>query len=403
MDLPEVIFLSFCGVFAYIAYSSLRREKKMKIAYANLLSKHTNMSGAANHVPHAICIITPEKRIGFVNPSMKYLLSLSHDSISLREFLEKFPNPFSLSENIDNALTLHRSTDEKNLRLGEQLVHLSIRPLKHMNGQLSGVAIILTDKKAEQSALQMKEDFTKVISHELRSPLTTIRAASQFIKMQDGKLGEAERNKLLSMIDEQTEKLLYEIELILDAAKLEGNELELHPEKSDVNEFLGATLPLLFKKAEAKHITTLVRIQPGVPEASFDKKYFRQALGHIISNSIKFTNSGGEILVDVKREEDALSLTIADTGCGIPQAKQKTLFSRFSHISSPSENIGIGLGLYLAKGIIEEHGGTISLSSEEGVGTTVTIHLPLQAAYTQPSEPLYDKAPIAYNGYSTLN
>ena len=193
----------------------------------------------------------------------------------------------------------------------------------------------------------------------------------------------AERNKLLALIDGQTEKLLYEIELILDAAKLEGNELELHPERADVQAFLGNTLPSLFKDAETKHITTLIRIQPGVPEAAFDKKYLCQALGHIISNSIKFTSSGGQILVDVKKEDDALSLTISDTGIGIPQEKQRTLFSRFSHISSPSENIGIGLGLYLAKGIIEAHGGAISLSSEENVGTTVTIHLPLEQKLSQ--------------------
>jgi nitrogen-specific signal transduction histidine kinase len=142
MNLPDIIFIVFSGVFALIAYAALRREKKAQLAYNELLSQHTNITGATNHISHAIAIVTPEKQIGFLNPSMKNLLSLSDSNIDMKTFMEKFPNPFSLSENIDNAVTLHRSSDEKDIHLGDQIVHLNIRPLKQLNGQLTGVVLI---------------------------------------------------------------------------------------------------------------------------------------------------------------------------------------------------------------------------------------------------------------------
>lgn len=387
MDLPEILLVFISILLAFITVKLLRREKTLERRYTQLLTQNKRFVQANSFITHALCILDKEKRVAYMSPVMRTLLSIERDYVSLETILERFPNTFVLADHIETAIKNHTPSIEQAVLLGKTSVSIHVQPLIETAGRLNGVAIILKDEQSERSVTQMKEDFTKVISHELRSPLTTIKAASQFIRMQGDRAKEADREKLLRLIDEQSEKLLYEIELILDSAKLEGKEFTIKPAPNDLHSFLEQTLSPLIEEAEKQRIKILVQLPQHLSACQFDKKYLGQAIQHVLSNSIKFTNPGGQIVIQVREEKNVVSMTISDTGAGIPKEQHAALFSRFSHISRPSENIGIGLGLYLTKGIIEAHGGQISLSSEKGHGTSVSMSIPVILSSAENTQP----------------
>jgi two-component system sensor histidine kinase VicK len=130
----------------------------------------------------------------------------------------------------------------------------------------------------------------------------------------------------------------------------------------------------------------VVEIDASIPTFSFDPVHIGQVVNNLISNSLKFTSSGGTIKITAKPAIGSVVVTVSDTGTGIPKNKQHLLFSKFTQLGSTEHGVvGTGLGLYIVKGVIEAHGGQVSLESEEGRGTTITFNLPLDTATKSPT------------------
>jgi len=227
----------------------------------------------------------------------------------------------------------------------------------------------------------MKEDFTNVMVHELRSPLTAIKASSELLIAPPGPLSEEEKNKIIGMIAEQARKMLDEVALILDAAKLEAGLFTIQKIPSDLKRVIAERVQIFQAAAHEKFITVDMTIDPSIPTFSFDPIHVGQVINNLISNSLKFTSSGGTIRITAKPAIGSVVISVSDTGAGIPKDKQHLLFSKFTQLSGAQHgSVGTGLGLYIVKGVVEAHGGTVSLESEEGRGTTITVTLPMDTA-----------------------
>lgn len=241
------------------------------------------------------------------------------------------------------------------------------------------LAIWFWRKLAKQRKLEKKrDDSAHMMIHELRAPLTAIKDASELMLSSKDALNRDEQGKLLHIIDTQSKLLLDQIGRILDTAKLEAGRFTVQKTMGDLRELIRERIEFFTPQAQHKKIVIKAAIEENLLRVLFDEGRIAQVLNNLLSNSLKFTGSGGTITVSAREDGRVVRVGVSDTGCGIPKQKQSQLFSKFSQINDPE--LGTGLGLYIVKGIVEAHGGSVSVASEVGKGTTVSFTLPTSSS-----------------------
>ena len=223
---------------------------------------------------------------------------------------------------------------------------------------------------------QLKDEFVALISHDLRTPLTSIMGYLELV-LEDGDLSDQQQG-YLEVVNRNADRLLRLVNDLLFVARLEAGELDLHPSELDLGAVARQSISEAEPRAAAKGITITCDTEP-VPPVKADKGRIFQVLDNLVSNAIKFTPEGGDVHVSVGRSNGTIRLEIADTGIGISPEEQHRLFERFFRASTASERHipGTGLGLYIARAIVEAHGGAISVESEPGHGTAFRIEMPV--------------------------
>ncbi len=221
----------------------------------------------------------------------------------------------------------------------------------------------------------MRRDFIAGISHELRTPLTSILGFVQGI--QDGLVPKNEIPGALNIIQDETRRMISLTGEILDLVKLESGSSELYLERFRVFEALAFIIGSL-NVNEKKPGLTVEMICPEDLTIWADADRFRQIMLNLLSNAIKYTEAPGQIMVEVEGYDHGVRISVMDTGCGIEAAELPFVFERFYRTdkSRHSSTGGAGLGLNLAKAMVEQHGGTIGIESEAGVGTKIWFTLP---------------------------
>jgi len=235
------------------------------------------------------------------------------------------------------------------------------------------------DEKRRQSVEQFRSELLSLASHELRSPLTSIRGYANTLLREFGHLGEQTQKEFLAGISSEAERLSHLISDLLDMSQIDEGRLPiqpraLHPSKLCQEAVQTASHP------GAKH-TLRTELETDLPDVLADPKRIHQALSNLISNAMSFSPEEGEIVVGARRMNDHVEFWVQDQGIGIPRAEQSKLFSRFHRATNAHrpETPGAGLGLYITKGIVEAHGGKIGVESELGRGSRFYFTLPTVA------------------------
>ncbi len=230
-----------------------------------------------------------------------------------------------------------------------------------------------------READRLKDEFVALISHDLRTPLTSIMGYLE-LTLEDGELSKRQSG-YLEIVDRNAKRLLALVNDLLFVARLEAGELDLHPSKLDLAAVVRQTVSEAEPRAAASGITLTCEAEP-VPPVSADRGRIFQLLDNLVSNAIKFTPEGGDVRVSVAQANGAVRLEVADTGIGVDADEQRRLFERFFRASTAAERQipGTGLGLYIARAIVEAHGGSISVESEPGRGTSFRIDMPVEGA-----------------------
>lgn len=320
-----------------------------------------------------------------INDAAKDFLGIPKDNPSTIDLLSALPNSYDFSSKIQRAINHKRVIEEKEVPIDQKIFQIFITPVFDdsitTEKKVIGVSVLLHDITLEKSVAKMKEDFTNVMVHELRSPLTAIKASSELILDPPGPLAEEEKNKIIGLIAQQSRKMLDEVALILDAAKLEAGLFTIQKIPGDLKQLINERIQIFQAQSHEKFINLIVDIDPSIPMFNFDPIHVGQVVNNLISNALKFTSSGGTIKISAKPAIGSVVVSVSDTGAGIPKDKQHLLFSKFTQLSGADHgSVGTGLGLYIVKGVVEAHGGTVSLDSEEGRGTTITFSLPIDGA-----------------------
>ena len=225
----------------------------------------------------------------------------------------------------------------------------------------------------------LKSSFVSVVSHELRTPLTGIRAYVEALLDNVGSANVDMQREFLQVIDEQSLKLKRLIDSILELSQLESGRFRMHREPLNAAELVQEVVTSLAPLAEPKKIT--LRAEPSRPELILeaDRNLLRRVLVQLVGNAIKFTAEGGRVVIRAYEEGRTVRFSVEDTGIGIPKEEIAKIFDKFYQIdgSLSREFPGVGLGLSIAKSIVEWHGGEIQAESEPGRGSRFAVVLPM--------------------------
>ncbi len=329
-----------------------------------------------------IFIVDTASNVNYINKAARDFLKLDKQNLKITDILSGLPNTYDFKDKILGVINRNQIFEEKDVQIDEKTFIIKIRPVHETENQkVIGAEILLQDITLEKTIARMKDDFTNVMVHELRSPLTAIKASSELL-ISPADLTDDERKRMMRLIYDASDKMIYEVSKILDAAKLDSGLFNIKKMPSDLTKIITDRVNIFQASADEKGIKIQTELDPNITTFSFDGVQVTQVINNLLSNSLKFTPLGGTITVKTQKTPSDITVSVSDTGVGIPKEKQHLLFTKYSQVEGGGGKMGTGLGLYVVKGVVERHGGRIHLESNPGEGTTISFTLPFEHSET---------------------
>ncbi|HBG04171.1 MAG TPA: sensor histidine kinase [Geobacter sp.] len=237
----------------------------------------------------------------------------------------------------------------------------------------------LSEQAEKARILQVQENLERAllnsISHDLRTPLVSIKGALSALKDKGNRLSGEARQELLDTASDEAERLNRFVGNLLDMTRLEAGAMRLKIEPSDVQELIGCALSAMESRLGDRSISVL--LPPGLTVVPLDMVLMTQVLVNLLDNANKYAPAGSAIEIQASVTSDWLTLTVADRGPGAPEPELPHIFDKFYHIQVPEKAGGTGLGLSICRGIVEAHGGRITARNRAGGGLVVETLLPV--------------------------
>lgn len=232
----------------------------------------------------------------------------------------------------------------------------------------------------------LRTDFVSNVSHELRTPLALIRMFAETLEMKRVKT-EAKRQEYYSIILHETERLTRLINNILNFSRMESRTRRYSFASMDLNALIGSILTVYSYRLETLGFTVETSLAPELPQITADEEAVAEALHNLIDNAIKYSGERKFLRITTSVSGNTIRISVQDRGVGIPKEHHSKVFEKFYRVSQGLVHTakGSGLGLAIVHHIVDAHGGTISIDSEPGSGSTFTITLPLRTPHQQQS------------------
>ncbi len=374
------------------ALTEVRREKK-KIE-GDMVRTESVMTSIAG----GVVVVDKEGKILMMNPeaeaiSGKPLAELSGKKIMDLSQLEN--QVVSLAKEIrpESAADILKDVERAGRAGLAETVKRSTAIIQNEEGKIVGAVSVPTDAAKLKEFEQLQQDFIANMTHELRSPLTSIKAALEMLGRESSPA--APSRGILNTAIRNTERLNGIITDILDFSKLQSGKLVFHPEDVPPEEVAKEAVEAMRAWANSKGLDLGVSSEPGLQRIYADRRRTVQVLINLISNSIKFTPQGGSIKVSADAGRDAMAgyvfFSVTDTGCGIKKEDQEKIFEKFVQVAAGEKAGGTGLGLAITKAMIVLQGGKLSLESEAGRGATFRVAMPVFKG--QGDQPVFEQIP----------
>lgn len=343
-------------------------------------TKKTELSLYLENLPDGLLLFTNENHLLFINRAARHLLGIKKEVPVAYEVNGLLERRFDFRSRLEESLNLGHPVRLDTVTVGDFILRIIIVPVKESEASRPlGVVVVLSDRTAERLAEKMREDFTAMMVHELRAPLTTVHGASDTLLKDFNIMKKEDIETSLRLIRGSSSSMLSLVNDLLDVAKLESGKFEVIKEEADLRPLLREQVDSFRPLAREKSLTLELVMPESLPKLSFDVVRLEDVLNNLLSNAIKFTKRGG-ISISVKLGEGEVVVAVKDSGRGIPPEEISQLFSKYKQLKQPpslEEQRGTGLGLVIVKGIVEAHGGRTWVKSRVGEGSTFYFSLPL--------------------------
>jgi PAS domain S-box-containing protein len=267
-------------------------------------------------------------------------------------------------------------------------VNVTFSPVHDETGEIVAVSVSARDVTKYKEVDRMKTEFVSLASHQLRTPLTSIKWYLEMILDKSVGTLNKDQEQYLTDVYQSNETMIKLVNALLNISRIESGRLTIEPKLTDLATLFRQVVERLKPQLAEGKLNIIDNIPGDLPKISIDPVLISNVYTNLLGNSIKYTHEGGTIEIKIEKNKDSLISSVKDTGVGIPLADQKHLFERFYRGSNVSQtSIGsTGLGLYLAKEVVEASGGTIWFITQEGKGSTFYFSLPLSGSPSKKGE-----------------
>ncbi|TAK34409.1 MAG: PAS domain-containing protein [Chloroflexota bacterium] len=368
----------------------VRTRKKVEELAAVAQQRASALQAVIDNMVDAVFVCDAEGNITLINESGWQLLSPTGDDVA-RKTLADIPDLGRL-RHLDGRPVAAEETSlaralSGQLVVGQQAVgydrstqrdiyvRTSAAPIRDEKGQIVGAVAVVRDVTELTELDRLKDQFISVAAHELKTPVAMMKGYAQVLLRGGGALSPPHRS-MLEAIDRGANRIDNVVQELLDISRLHAGSLELTMEQIDLSELARIVVDRMALTAQ-KHYIQLVKAEPVVVQGDHDR--LEQVLLNLLSNATKYSPQGSEVDVAVTVQGNEAVVSVRDHGVGIPKDKQARIFQRFysAHIGTPYDFGGMGVGLYISKGIIVRHGGRMWFEGDEHEGATFYFSLPL--------------------------
>jgi signal transduction histidine kinase len=317
-------------------------------------------------------------KILLINPAAQMLLGNKREAVSA-DLSEVAHIPYLQEIFQDPAEAATKEVEVYDPRLAcHRVLKATAVPLKDGRGGFMGKVAVFHDITHFKEVDRLKSEFISQVSHELRTPLTSIKGYID--NLRDGIAGalEEKQQNYLDRMSKNADHLVCLINDLLDVSRIESGKMALNVTVLSLRDLVAEVINNLRPIAAEKQLEIIVKKFEVESRIRGDYAKLEQVITNLLDNAIKFTPQGGRITIALEHVGQFLKTSIQDTGIGIPPEKRSRIFERFCRIEqeSPSKVYGTGLGLHIAKNLIEMHGGQISVTSDVGKGSEFSFTLP---------------------------
>jgi len=353
-------------------------------------SAHSRLSDLVESLPNAVAMFNQERNIIIANSIMHSIIERENRNVTLghlisilhegRESAEKKSGALDIDKAVEIVLLEAKTIRYEEIPVKGHVYEVIIAPVSDDEKHVSGGAIILHDITHMTEVDKMKTEFVSLASHQLRTPLTAIRWFLESLKAGYG--GKLTKKGMEIVVDahKSTKRIIRLVGDMLNMSRLEAGRIAIKPVPTNLIDFTQILIREHGSIAQEQKLTLTLRSPKKLPTIPLDPMLMREVFMNLIGNALKYTPKGGKVTVSIDLKGENIEWTVRDSGVGIPEEDQKNIFEKFYRASNAAVQYteGTGLGLYLAKQVVELSGGTLTFTSVEGKGTTFRVTLPLE-------------------------
>jgi len=350
---------------------------------AKIVSEQKRIEAIMRSIHDPIIVTDSEYRLALVNSAAEQVFGIDEHTVLGRHILESIRDDrlFSLVKQALGEGAPSPSSDVISLAVGAQkrAFDVDVEPVTSAGGTTLGAVLVLKDITHFREIDEMKSKLVSMVSHEFRTPLTSITMAAALLLEGQPFAEGSDELKLLTAIREDAQRLGRLVGELLDFSKMESGKIDLQFAPVPAGAALEAAVRPFATQADEKGVKIIVDIPKDLPEVLVDADKVTWVLSNLIGNALRYTDAGGEIRLSAIRDDGMLVVHCQDTGTGIPLEQQSRLFLPFVQLPGRPDHPagGAGLGLAISKEIVEAHGGRIWVESEPGKGSVFSFSLPI--------------------------
>ncbi len=370
-DLGQRLDSRRAGGLAGLAEAFNRMAESVEEFVASASRERNRLTAALNSSSDAVVAVDGDGRIAYANAAAERLFSRPQGEIAGEPFVWALPD-----ERVQAALRASREEGRRESCLIErphqQYLQVATTPI--VGGGEWAALVVVHDLTEARRLEQVRRDFVANVSHELRTPLAGIKSVIE--TLQEGAWDDARAaREFLSRADAEVDRLVQLVEELLELSLIESGEVPLAGEPVDLRGVLGDAVERLRAQAAKRGVSLTLETPPELPAVTGDRERLEQAAVNLVHNALKFTPAGGAVLVSADVRDGTVTVSVRDTGVGIAPEHLPRIFERF-YKAERARGSGTGLGLAVVKHTVEAHGGTVSVESEPGEGSTFSFSIP---------------------------
>ena len=351
--------------------------RRLKKSLREISLEKTKVEAIVNHMTDGVIAVDNHHHIILMNPKAIELLNFGTEGYFETDF-DKLIEPISESLKYNHIASEEGWIGTQSIQIDDTVVKFSYAPYMNDQNEKTGIVYVLQDITDSEKLDAMRRDFVANVSHELKTPLTSIKSYTE--TLMDGYVDDPDTQKqFLQVIDSEAERMTRLVRDLLQLSNFDSHSITFYKEYNDYIDLMKKCVNQLKMSAKKKNITIKLLTTEDQLIGSFDLHRLEQVFINIVSNAIKYTPEDGDVDIQIIKREEAVVIRVKDNGIGIPAEDLSHIFDRFYRVDKArTRNMGgTGLGLSIAKEIVNGHEGKIDIESEFGKGTMVIISIPL--------------------------